>query len=81
MEVPHGTQTVLEALRVNHKVETAYVCSSNDDINCIDDLCSDVVHRKYWTIEVNGKYETVNSRSLLKPQDKLVLKYASLREK
>lgn len=79
MDVPHGESTILEALRANHEVKTAFICQSPNDIDCIDSLCSHPP--KYWTIEVNGKYETVNSMSQLKPNDKLVLKYGVLNEK
>jgi len=67
--------TVLEAVSASHKVKTGFVCSSYNDIQCVDGLCNK--DGKYWTIELNGNYESVNSRSKVYPSDKLVLKYAS----
>lgn len=72
--------TVLEAISVAHKVETGFVCTSPMDIKCIDGICNKPSEHKYWTIEVNGDYQSVNSQSVVRPSDKVVLKYASSRE-
>ena len=71
--------SVLEAVESSHWVKTGFVCSSDKDIVCIDGLCNR--ENKFWTIEVNGNYEDFNSRSEIGPSDRLVLKYASSREK
>ena len=71
--------TVLESVKAHHKVTTGFVCCSIKDIKCIDGVCDD--GKKHWTIEVNGDYTHYNSMSEVFPSDKVVLKYASLREK
>lgn len=76
-----GKANVLDAVRSAHTVETGWVCTSQNDIVSVDGLANDAVHQKYWTIEVNGDYEHVNSESPVNASDKLVLKYASLRER
>lgn len=69
--------TVLDALRSTHNVKTGFVCSSPRDIVCVDRVCNSNISGYYWTIEVNGEYETVNSQTLIQPSDQVVLKYAS----
>lgn len=71
---------VLEIIKETHHVQTGMVCNSPHDIVCIDSVCNEPSRNKYWTIEVNGDYNHVNSQSVVRPQDKLVLKYASLNE-
>ena len=73
--------TVLEEVSKNHVVKTGWVCASPLDIDCIDFVCTDDKHHKAWLISVNGDYETVNSQTQLKRSDRLVLQYASLRER
>ena len=73
--------TVLEALKSSHDVKTAFVCASPNDIECVDGVCNNRVLGRYWTIEVNEEYQSVNSESLVGPSDKVVLKYASLKGK
>ena len=67
--------SILEATSLGHKVTTGFVCASDKDIVCVDDICNR--DGKFWTIEVNGNYQSVNSQTLVGPQDKVVLKYAS----
>ena len=74
-----GQATVLEAVMAKHNVETGFVCTSQKDIVCVDGLCNK--HGHYWTIELNGNYETVNSQTPVYPSDRLVLKYASSKER
>ncbi len=76
-----GKATVLEAVQASHKVQTGFVCAGPNDIVAVDGLSNDPVHKKFWTIEVNGDYEHVNSESPVKDSDQLVLKYASSRER
>ena len=68
--------TILESIRRTHEVKTGVVCSGPLDIVCIDDVCNIPSKSLYWTIEVNGDYESVNSVTLVKPQDKVILKYS-----
>ena len=74
-----GKATVLEAVQAAHKVETGFVCASDKDIVAVDGLKNK--NGNFWTIEVNGDYEHVNSTSPVKSSDRLVLKYASVKEK
>jgi len=67
--------TVLEAVSAKHSVVTSLVCTSERGIECVDGLCNNPEQGKWWTIEVNGDYEHANSQSLVKPSDRLVLKY------
>ncbi len=73
--------TVLQALEEKHKVQTGFVCNSLNDIQCIDGVCNNPEKHQFWTIEVNGDYQSVNSMSLVKPGDQVVLKYASSKER
>lgn len=66
---------MLEVVKASHKVETGFVCASPNDIQCIDGTCNK--DGRYWTIEVNGDYQSVNSMTVVQPSDKVVLKYAS----
>jgi len=76
-----GNTTVLEAVKVSHQVTTGFVCTSANDIQCVDGLCNNPSQHKYWTIEVNGDFEDYNSMSKVGPQDKVVLKFSKLHEK
>lgn len=73
--------TVLEALKATHEVKTGFVCTSANDIQCIDGVCNRPSEHKYWTIEVNGNYQDFNSQSLVNPKDKVVLKFSSMENK
>ena len=72
-----GKETVLEAVQATHQVDIGFVCAGPNDIVAVDGLRNG--HGRYWTIEVNGDYEHVNSESPVSDSDKLVLKYASSR--
>jgi len=76
-----SSNTVLEEVSREHVVKTGWVCASPLDIDCIDYVCTDDKKGKAWVISVNGDYETVNSQTRLKPSDRLVLQYASLKER
>ena len=69
--------TILEALSARHHVETGFVCSSDKDIRCVDGVCNNPSKHLYWTIEVNGDYKSVNSKTVIEPSDEVILKYAS----
>jgi len=79
--VPIRNESILTSLSENHKVITAPVCTSLLGIECIDGLCNDRTNDKWWTIEVNGDYTNFNAQSVVSPSDKVVLKYASSKEK
>ena len=70
-----GQVSVLEATSLSHKVTTGFVCLSDKDIVCVDDICNK--DGRFWTIEVNGDYQSVNSQTVVGPQDKVVLKYSA----
>jgi len=62
-------------------VKTGFVCVSDKDIMCLEDICNDKVAHTYWTIKVDGDYLGVNSRTVVGPQNSVRLEYSSLREK
>lgn len=78
---PTREASVLEAIQASHQVKTAFVCRSDNDIECIDSLCNDRSRHTYWTISINGDYLHSNSESRVSPDDKLILRYASLEER
>ena len=63
---PSHTMTVLDHLQAHHKVKLGWVCYSNKDILCIDDVCGD--ESGYWKLSVNGN-EDVNAYSTVRPDD------------
>ena len=67
--------TVLQAISENHNVKTGFVCTSSNDIECVDGLCNNRQDNLWWTIQINGDYEHSNSNSIINPDDKVVLKY------
>ena len=69
--------TVLQSAQASHRITQGFVCLSENDIKCVDDVCNDEKH--VWTIEVNGNYTDYNSMSKVLPSDKVVLKYAYAR--
>lgn len=69
----NSNDSVLSSIRQFHNVKTGFVCKSESDIVCIDELCNDDNH--FWTIEVNGDYAHYEARSVLKKGDKLKLSY------
>jgi len=78
---PIENRSVLESVRAEHKVKTGFVCYSNMDIQCIDDICQDTTKHLYWSININDDYSKVNSMTPLKAGDSVKLEYASLKEK
>lgn len=79
--IPIESKTVLESLEVDHKVKTGFVCFSENDIDCIDNVCTDTSKHLYWSINLNDDYSRVNSMTNLKAYDSLKLEYASLKER
>lgn len=75
-----GTASILQAITKSHRIETGLVCESMEDIKSIDGLAENPASNLYWTIEVNGDYEHYNSRSIVSPSDKIVLKYSHMRQ-
>ena len=73
--------TVLDSVRASHKVKIGFVCFSDMDIQCIDNVCTDTTKHLYWSINLNGDYSKVNSMTPLKAEDLVKLEYASLKEK
>jgi len=59
--------------------KTGFVCVSDKDIMCLEDICNDKVAHTYWTIKVDGDYN-VNSRTVVGPREKVKLEYAELKE-
>lgn len=78
---PIYASSVLESVRAEHKVKTGFVCFSDMDIQCIDNVCQDTTKHLYWSINLNGDYSKVNSMTPLKEGDLVKLEYASLKEK
>ena len=68
--------TILDAVSQHHRVVTAPVCVSEKGIECVDGLCNNKTRDLWWTIEVNGRYEDINSQTMVKPADRVVLKYS-----
>ncbi len=69
-----GTENVLSRLERSHQIVRGFVCTSSNDIRCVDDLCN-VDGVAYWSIMVNGNFKDYNSMSVIKPSDKVELKY------
>ena len=68
------TDTVLTLLERNHLVRRGFVCTSANDIQCVDGLCN-IPGKYYWSIQVNGDFKDYNSMTPIKPTDRVDLKY------
>lgn len=66
--------TVLSILERNHHVTRGFVCTSANDIVAIDGLHNDPI-AGYWAIYVNGNYKDYNSMSIVKPEDRVEVKF------
>lgn len=63
-------------LKKNHSVIQGFVCISNQDVLCIDDLCG-YPGKSYWSLTVNGDYVDYNANSNILPTDKIDWVYVS----
>lgn len=68
------SETVLQRLERQHHITRAFVCTSANDIQCVDGVCN-IPGEAYWSIEVNGDFKNYNSMSVIKPQDQVRLQY------
>lgn len=65
---PMQPRTVVDVMRQEHNVTQGFVCFSEADVRCIDDICGD--EDSYWWITVNGNSD-VNALTPVKPSDKV----------
>lgn len=76
---PIANQSVLVSASAKHRITEGFICFSDHDIKCVDDICDD--GKLHWSIRLNGEYATVNSQTVLKESDKLRLEYSNLKER
>ena len=70
----NNSETVLSLLQEHHKVIRGFVCTSPNDIRCIDGLCNKE-GIAYWEIKVNGDFKHYNSMSHVKQGDEVEVRY------
>lgn len=66
--------SVNQALSAVYSVEHGFICFSEKDIRCINDVCGHLPD-SYWSIKVNGNEQNYSSQSHLTEGDVLELTY------